>query len=703
MTTPGGGSVGPGDSVGVVYASVRFTGDKAPSDVARILDDASDDGNAEMEDIGDKWGETLDSHLKSSTKNTGRDVARGITAGIDREGVKVTRESIDFDRNTGHRIVGELLDDVADALKDEQGSSAFKKIGEAFTTAIGAGFNVSGRSSLIGFLIPVIGIIVEVVGAALEGVAALTAALFVIPNLVFAIGLQAGVLMLAFQGIGEAIPKAFAAKNLEEFNKALEGLTPAAKDFVGQIILLRDSFKPLQQLAQEGFFTGLGDALLKAFGGNAPFIQTLSVSIGPLAESLGRLAGTLVNFLNDPAFNRFVLWIIPQITTWLDKFGPSMTEFLVGLSELGFALLPFFVWFGQVVNDALSGIGEWFTDLANSKGFLEWLEEAKGDLGDVWDLLKQAGALIKAFFTSLDEAGDENGGFIKALTEQLLFLTEFFKSPLGEGAIRGLISVAVVLSQIFTGLLIVIGLLLVAFEGVRMAVVDFGHWLGGLGDYVTTLDDKFKAFFTGIFNSLINFGNWGAMAFQNFRDKAVQSIIDAKNQIVGNFENAINSIGNFFSSLPSRISNAVGDLYGLLWSAGGRLIQGLIDGALSKIGPLRSAFSWLMQSGVHNFLPHSPAKEGPLSGEGDPMIAGATIVQRIATGMEMEAPGLRDASSMATSNVLVGAGAVQMNFYGQTPTTAQASGIGAAAGNSLAATIAQRNARLAVRSLGSGT
>ena len=85
------------------------------------------------------------------------------------------------------------------------------------------------------------------------------------------------------------------------------------------------------------------------------------------------------------------------------------------------------------------------------------------------------------------------------------------------------------------------------------------------------------------------------------------------------------------------------------------------------------------------------------------MIAGATIVQRIATGMEMEAPGLRDASSMATSNVLVGAGAVQMNFYGQTPTTAQASGIGADAGNSLAATIAQRNARLAVRSLGSGT
>jgi hypothetical protein len=41
-----------------------------------------------------------------------------------------------------------------------------------------------------------------------------------------------------------------------------------------------------------------------------------------------------------------------------------------------------------------------------------------------------------------------------------------------------------------------------------------------------------------------------------------------------------------------------------------------------------------------------------------------------------------------------------MNFYGPTPTNAQATGIGAAAGNSLANTLAQRNTRLAVRSIG---
>src|SRR4051812_41761451 len=262
MTGPVGG-LGVGDAVGVAYADVRFRGDNAPKDVARILDNASNEGNAEMEDIGDKWGDTLDKRLKTSTKNTGRDVARGISAGIEREGLKVVREVIRFDGkdNVGQRWVTYAAESVEQAVTTGPGSSAIKKAGEAFTSAIGAGFNVSGKSPLILFLVPLIGVIVELVGAALQAAAAVSALLFLIPNLVFALGFQAGVVMLAFNGISEAITGAFAAKNVDEFNKAVEKLTPSAKDFVGEIVLLRDTFKGLQQLAQEGFFSGIGDAL----------------------------------------------------------------------------------------------------------------------------------------------------------------------------------------------------------------------------------------------------------------------------------------------------------------------------------------------------------------------------------------------------------------------------------------------------------
>jgi hypothetical protein len=155
-------------------------------------------------------------------------------------------------------------------------------------------------------------------------------------------------------------------------------------------------------------------------------------------------------------------------------------------------------------------------------------------------------------------------------------------------------------------------------------------------------------------------------------------------------------IVDFARSIPGRITDAVGDLFGTLYNAGRNLIQGLINGITDKFGPLRDIASRAAQI-FRNVWPFSPAKEGPLSGSGDPMIAGQKLVQRLAAGIEMESPTLTEVSNQAASSVLMGAGAVQMNFYGQPPTNAQASGIGSAAGNSFANVLAARNTRLAVR------
>jgi len=231
------------------------------------------------------------------------------------------------------------------------------------------------------------------------------------------------------------------------------------------------------------------------------------------------------------------------------------------------------------------------------------------------------------------------------------------------------------------------------FKGIGDAWNNF--WTGA----GTTVDETT----TAIGATLTTFRDNGVALLTGFRDDIVFFFTNARDTIVNNFHQAVDNVRNFFTNLGPIIANAIGDLTSTLWNAGGQLIQGLINGALNHLGPLKSAFSFIVDNGILSFLPHSPAKEGPLSGSGDPMLAGATIVERIATGMEMEAPNLADASAVATSSVLMGAGAVQMNFYGPTPTAAQAGSIGAAAGNSLATTLAQRNTRLAVRSIGAAT
>lgn len=700
---------GPVDPVGVAYADVRFRGDKAPKDVARILDDASDEGNHEMEDIGDKWGDTLDKHLKTSTKHTGRDVARGISAGIEREGLKVTRETIQFDKdgNIARRWVTTAVDSVQKAIKEEEGSGAFKKVGETFTSAIGAGFNVSGRSPLIALLIPVIGIIAELIGAAIQAVGSLSALLFVIPNLVFAIGAEVGVLLLAFHGVGEAIQGAFAATNADELNKAIKNLTPSAQEFVKSLLPMRDLFKELQQIAQEGFFSELGNIFERVFNASSPFFTTLQRNIGPLAESLGGLFRTLVGFLNDPAFLRFVNWIIPNVSAWIDRFGPAVLDFLNGLSNIGYAVLPLFVWLGDVLNGALSDFGKWLADLSTDPDFLSWLEEVKGELGLVWEVVKEAARFFFILFKQLDAAGGEK--LLKQLAEAFLVIGNFLASDAGQKALEGLIHAILLLAYAFDFLLLAFLFfftsLEVSAEWIKNTLLPaitgfFSNIKQAWEDFWGGAEDTYNETTTAISTGITNFTASVTATFTGFRDNVIATFTETRDNIVNAFHYAIDSVGNFFSDLPTIIANAIGDLSGTLLDAGGQLIQGLINGALSHLEPLKSAFSYLMQNGVLSFLPHSPAKEGPLSGKGDPMIAGAAIVDRIATGMEMEAPNLAAASTVATSSVLMGAGAVQMNFYGQTPTQQQAAGIGAAAGDSLANVIAQRNARLAVRSVG---
>ena len=77
----------------------------------------------------------------------------------------------------------------------------------------------------------------------------------------------------------------------------------------------------------------------------------------------------------------------------------------------------------------------------------------------------------------------------------------------------------------------------------------------------------------------------------------------------------IDNIVSWFKGLPGRILSAVGDLGSLLFNAGEKVVQGLINGIKSMIGDVGCAIGSVV-SEIKNFLPFSPAKKGPLSGSG---------------------------------------------------------------------------------------
>jgi hypothetical protein len=714
------GATGP---VGELRADLIVTNDKAPAQVKKDLEEIGKTTDVEMEKIGKEAGESFDEGVKKSTKNTGRDVARSLSDGIAREGLDVTRIVQRFDRE-GNLIQTWLTSEVRKgekAVADLAASGEFKKIGNAFRDAVGAGFNVSGKSPLIALLVPLLGFIAELVAGAIQIVNGLVAVLAVIPNAIGAVILQVGVLFLAFKGLGTAIQGAFAAKNAEELQKALEGLTPSAQEFVRTLLPLRDVFNQLADIAQENFFDRMAASLQRVVDALGPI---LAGGIGEIAGALGDVARGILNVLANPVFTRFLSELIPATVDWLHSFNSAFQDFLIGLADFGAAVQPFFSWLGESLNQALAEFGVWLGNLSVDPEFIQWLEDMKTNLADGAEALGAILKFLKEFVDALDDAGGNEA--LKDITAQFNELAKFLATDEGTKAMEGLLHVIQILAYTFVFLVNDIILFLFLFEVTAeflkvlftQWIPSWLEWLGHafvdwalfvyhlFGDFFTNKIPEFFVWLGGYISGFVNdyliapFGaafTWLVTALGTLIGNIITGLLEGAASVAIWIKDRVEDVVNFFKSIPQRIADAVGSLEDTLFGQGQNLIKGLINGIISMSGPLGAVVAKLLQERVKNQVPSSPAKTGPLSGKGDTLYGGQEIAKRLAEGIEMEGPTVGAATSNAISNVNA---AVTMNFYGPTPTPQQAGAIGTSAGNSLASTLAQRNVQLAVRGMG---
>jgi hypothetical protein len=246
---------------------------------------------------------------------------------------------------------------------------------------------------------------------------------------------------------------------------------------------------------------------------------------------------------------------------------------------------------------------------------------------------------LKTLMEQLDKAGARE--VIDTFTEALDRLTFFLSTPLGQKGLEGLINLAIISIKVLTGLMVLILLVLAAFQYAAEAI---------------------SAFFTWVWDGI-----------QSLWDKIIGLFTDADDQIIA----------------------ALGNVDTMLFNVGARIIKGLIAGIRSMVPSLGGVMT-IIASTITRYLPHSPAEEGPLSGSGDLMVAGKNIIDRLSAGITAGSQELGVAMTGATNNIVFGANAIQVGFNGALPTEAQAMQTGMAVGQG-ALSILARNTRLAVR------
>jgi len=168
-----------------------------------------------------------------------------------------------------------------------------------------------------------------------------------------------------------------------------------------------------------------------------------------------------------------------------------------------------------------------------------------------------------------------------------------------------------------------------AVNGAANGISSLWRWVSGIaGSVVSTLGDIGTRIY-----------NWASAGFARMLSGASQGL---------------SNIWGWVSAIPVYLYNQIVNGATWLYNAGVKLMsmlgQGIVDAAKSLYDKARSALGPLGK-----LLPKSPAKEGPLSGKGDPYLAGQTIMQRLASGITVQAGAARGALSNAL-NLPMGVG-----------------------------------------------
>lgn len=633
----------PGD-IGRAEIEVGADTSPFPGEAKRGVEAGLHEVDPSFKKAGKEWGDTASKSLGERVKSRVPEIVNKAIADINRNKIKEhIKIEPDYDVDETRKVTRKIAKSIEDELTGSGPgiASAFQGV---VGDAVGAAFNISGKSPLIFLLVPTFGAIAGAITAVVGLVYALAAALLTLPAIVGSLLLQFGVLYLVFKDIGGVITKAFAAENIYQLADAFKGVNPYIQNFVEELIYIRDAFKAISGYLSIEFFKNLGNILLDVFDANR---YTLFKGLFDLAGELGRFFSTIGEAFKSPEWLSLLSDLFKITTDFLVKNGPAVKGFLTDLFKFLDSLTDDASAIGNLFNQFLGFLGQFLGELAKNKDFQDFMKRLPEMLTAGSKVLGEFFDLLLAILNSLTQ--DEWIQFFDSFAFLVKLLADFFKSDVGQEAMKTFIEIVLGLTFVFD---ILVG-----------AVGDVLAAIGALADGLIWLGTKIVDFFKGL---------WKAIS-DGLTPKPITEAIDR--------------LISPFLALPTKLFNI-----------GREMIRAFISGISGQRLAAAVASGHIIEAVAFAF-PHSPAKIGPFSGTGSPYLRGVATMRDYSRGILAASEMATQNVNNAMSNVSFGTGAVIANFYGSQPTPDQARGLGTAVGNGIGDQLLARNARLAVRTM----
>jgi hypothetical protein len=282
----------------------------------------------------------------------------------------------------------------------------------------------SGRLSLLGNVAAVLGPSLVPIGAvAVPAVAGLAS------ELGFA-ALGAGVAVLAFQGMGDALKAMNKAgldptkENLEAARQAMNAISPDAQKFVNTLRDLQPELKKTQALAAEGMLPGLADGL-DALVTRMPDVQRI---VSAVAGELGDIGGSVGSSLASARWDDFFTFLATDAPSALHDMAEAAGNTGHAMAEMWMAFDPLNDDFSSVLVKATESLDQWATGLSKTAGFQEFMDyiEATGP-----QVASTLGALGSALLQIVEAAAPIGGPILAGIEAFAKAVSAIADSDLG--------------------------------------------------------------------------------------------------------------------------------------------------------------------------------------------------------------------------------------------------------------------------------
>jgi hypothetical protein len=370
-----------------------------------------------------KFGDLLQAQLKSSFANAITNAMKEAGKGIDKETKRLGKST------------SRGLNDVTRRASRESGSKAGKDWADSFAKTMKVGINLR-----LGQMAPILaGIavaaaplaqIVSSLGAGLTSLAAagteMAGAVGIAGvSALMAFGQAAGVATFATQGFKESLKAltniqskqaagvVLTAGDINNYNEAMAGLSPAAQQFVSALGRVNAGLTNVRKSVSQKLFAGLGDQMLKLGNTWLPVIQS---EAGKTAEVLNGAGRSFAGFARQASTVGRVRNIMSNNT----EVVAELSKAIVPLVRAGLTLVQTFQPLGTMLAHYVSG---WAAAIDKSTA----AAEKSGRLAAVVDRMRTAlaqavriaqnvGRALFATFSSVTAPGRTLLGMIEKLT-----------------------------------------------------------------------------------------------------------------------------------------------------------------------------------------------------------------------------------------------------------------------------------------------